>query len=95
MWDGGLDVANVKLEGRIERWWFSSNLLFEMGDELCGDFYGLQELGFQEGEFSHISGVLRIDFVNEVCETEQAFIKLGQRQSINKVLEKMKAKTNS
>lgn len=76
----------VKAEGRIERWWFSINLVFGPQPDLCGDFYGLSSIGLEDGKFNHVADVLRLDLVNHICETERAYIKLGEPANIDQIL---------
>jgi len=77
-----------KIECKMEEWWINSAL--NVSDNPCtldGDIYG--HPSYQEGAF--VALVLqRADFISMVAETEDAYIKLGEPQSIDRILNKMK-----
>jgi hypothetical protein len=80
-----------KPNGRIENWWLTANLIFDSvanGIILYGEFYGLSELGLEEGRFAHKAGIWRVDFLERVVEFEDCYVKLGDPQSVEKVLAK-------
>lgn len=78
-----------KIECRMELWWINSALLErEFGCAIYGDVFG--HPGYQDGEFT-VFEVIRADFTNAVVETNDAYVKLGERQSLERVLARLNA----
>jgi hypothetical protein len=78
----------LKIEGRAESWWISSLFSEEEQVVLNGEIFGLENIGFPEGEFSMIR-LVRANFIDGVVESESAYIKLGKSASVESMLKKM------
>lgn len=71
-----------RIEGRCERWWFSTIMTVTGEPCLFGAFYGLESIGFKEGQFEAMDGIEQIDFAQGVVVTEKAYVKLGEKQTL-------------
>jgi len=75
-----------KIECKLEDWWINSTL--NVTDNPCtlyGDIYG--HPAYDEGKFVTLV-LLKADFTTMVAETEDAYVKLGVAQSIDRILKK-------
>jgi hypothetical protein len=71
----------------MEDWWINSAL--NVADNPCtlyGDIYG--HPAYVEGTFVALV-LIKADFISMIAETEDAYIKLGEPQSIDRVLKKL------
>ena len=77
-----------KIECKIENWWVNSCLI--VGDHWCqlyGDIYG--HPAYSDGTFVAFS-LLKADFVNLVAETEDAYVRLCEPQTIDRIMNREK-----
>lgn len=86
--EGERDKRLGKLEGRVEKWWITVNLIGD-GGVIFGEFYGLQGMGFKEGSYHLVDHLQRVDFIRMIAETPDAYIFLGEPQNIERVLGKL------
>jgi hypothetical protein len=86
-----------KIECKIEAWWISSGFwksavsATDPHASCCvfGDIYGHPD--YRDGAFVSLE-LLKADFVSMVVETDDAYIKLAEPQSLDRILCKLEGK---
>jgi len=76
-----------KIECKMEEWWINSSLNISNNDcTLYGDVYGHPE--YKDGSFIAVP-LLRADFTKLVAETDDSIVKLGEPQSIDRIMRRL------
>jgi len=83
-------MAQPKNECRVEKWWLSTVMTEEGALILCGSYFGHPD--YKDGEFQAVE-VFHVHIPNQMAESTDCYIKLGEPQNLRKALADMSTRS--